>query len=155
MSEGNNAYTITTQNGDRKFIGGAAAARLNAKKKMRSRGTRILRPDEVLKSRETLPSSLSPFERFFAAILRSEPTEFVRGNAHDVWNVICNRLGLPIPKAPLPDYYSTQRAHFANRASLVMEESRQTVADGLRLLSNSYKDNSRRSTKQQQQQQQQ
>jgi hypothetical protein len=129
--------------GNRKFIGGAAMQRRNALQKSRSKhATRILRPDQVLKSKETLSIKLSPFERYFAGLLRSEASDYIqRTKDKEVWEAICQRLALPVPTSPLPACYPSAKAHFSNRAALVMEESRYAIADGLRRLERRYREN--------------
>lgn len=106
--------------------------RIKAKKRIKQ-GARILRPDEVVKSKETISIKLSPFERFFAGLLRSEAREYVGRKDKELWTVICRRLSLPVLQNPLLPCYDSQRAHFSSRASLVMEESRQALADSIRL----------------------
>ena len=128
-SEGNTPY-VKMPNGDYKFVGGAAMARRNATMPTRRKATRILRPGEVEKSKEVLPAGLSSYERFFAALLRSEATEFLK-NKSELWNTICMRLGLAVPQAPILPSYSDQKQHFAVRAALVMEEARHAIFEGL------------------------
>ena len=117
--------------------------RIKAKKR-RKKGNRIMRPDEVVKSKESISVKLSPFERFFAGLLRSEAREYLaRNNEKELWATICRRLSLPVLREPLPPRFDNQRAHFSSRASLVMEESRQALADSLRL----FDQHSKRTTK--------
>ncbi|KAG7364770.1 DNA helicase [Nitzschia inconspicua] len=144
MSDSRSSHFVKDRDGNSKFIGGAAMQRRNAlKKTLRSKhATRILRPDQVLKSKEILSPKLSPFERYFAGLLRSDASDYAQRNKdHEVWSAICQRLGLPVPNSPLQPYYHTANAHFANRAALVMEESRYAIADGLRRLQRNYRDN--------------
>lgn len=127
----NNAYA-TDNRGGRKFIGGAAMARRKAVK----RGNRILLPGEKVRSEQPLPSEMLPYEKFFACLLRSTPSELAaRTNcsSHDVWRTICNRARLRPPQHHvLPSYpYRDHRMHFDFRAALVLEEARQAIADGL------------------------
>jgi hypothetical protein len=134
-------FVVKDRNGNSKFIGGAAMQRRNVRKNIRRKNaTRILRPDQVLKSKEALSVKLSPFERYFAGLLRSEANDFVQRKDYDVWTEICQRLALPVPSSPLPAYYSTQEAHFSNRASLVMEESRYAITDSLKRLERKYRE---------------
>jgi len=113
-----------------KFIGGAAAVRAAAVRK--GLGNRILRPGDVEKSQQLVSSSLSPFERFFAGLLKGEATDFLNKDGTTTWNSICKRLRLPFPHEPLKHYYGDQRQHFLYRASLIMEEARYAVAEGLK-----------------------
>jgi hypothetical protein len=95
-----------------------------------------------------LSNKLSPFERFFAGLLRSEAGEYVKKDkARDLWAAVCKRLGLPVPSQPLLAYYDTQKQHFANRASLVMEEARQSMADGLNALERHYLERGRQKSR--------
>ena len=131
-SSSSSAHFVQKRNGERKFVGGAAMQRIKAKKKIKQ-GNRILRPDEVVKSKECIAVKLSPFERFFAGLLRSEAREYLGRNQTELWTTICRRLSLPIIRQPLPPCYDSQRAHFSSRASLVMEESRHALAESIRL----------------------
>ena len=115
-----------------KFIGGAAAVRSAAMRK--GRGNRILRPGEIEKAQQLVSGGLSPFERFFAGLLKGEATDFLNEGGTATWNSICNRLRLPFPHEPLKHYYGDQKQHFLYRASLVMEEARYAVAEGLKTL---------------------
>lgn len=94
------------------------------------KSTRILRPDERQRLNEGLPSGLNPFERFFAGLLRSEASEFLYEGT-GTWNSICKRLKLPCPTEPIKAYYGDQKLHFAYRASLVIEEARFSIANGI------------------------
>lgn len=131
---------VRTKDGQRKFIGGGAMARLNAKRHQRTvtaRGNRLLNPLEREQARQTIPGGLPPFERFFAGLLRSEARDFLEANRKggtETWKTICQRLSLPVPNGPLPPSYNGQRDHFAYRAALVMEEARFSVAEGVRSL---------------------
>ncbi|CAJ1940448.1 unnamed protein product [Cylindrotheca closterium] len=119
---------VKTKNGF-KFIGGAAAVRAAAVRK--GRGNRILKPGEVEKAQQLVSGGLSPFERFFAGLLKGEATDFLNKGGTATWNSICKRLRLPFPEEPLKHYYCDQRQHFLHRASLVMEEARYALAEGL------------------------
>ena len=99
----------------------------------KKKARRILRPDEKQKSQETIAVGLTPFERFYAGLLRSEAVEFL-GDKRALWETICKRLRLPTPTKPLLSSYSTQQAHFSNRAALVIEEARQALSDNIREL---------------------
>ena len=141
---------------------GAKAAQVVATKTKKSPGaslkivqsrvgpTRILRPDEKLASRISI--HLPPFERFFAGLLRSPPSEFVtttnesyssasyshsKSSKH-CWKTICQRLQLPFPplttetnQTNIPSYVACPKLHFGIRAALVMEEARFALANGL------------------------
>ena len=125
-------YYVNDNRGGRKFIGGAAMARRRAVNK----GNRILLPGEKARSEQPLPAQLSPYERFFACLLRSTPTELCTNKkdaSHGVWTTICNRVRLKPPQHPvLPSYaYRDCHKHFAFRAALVLEEARHSVADGI------------------------
>jgi hypothetical protein len=124
---------VRTENGSKKFIGGAAMARRTATttmKQQKPKGNRILRPGEKEDQQTGLPSGLSPFERFFAGLLRSDTSDFLN-NPREVWTTICKRLNLPVPKKPLAACYDDQKLHFAYRAALVLEEARFSIAAGL------------------------
>mmetsp|Transcript_54700 Transcript_54700/g.59327 ORF Transcript_54700/g.59327 Transcript_54700/m.59327 type:complete len:350 (+) Transcript_54700:294-1343(+) len=112
-------------------------------KSKKKKASRILRPNEKQKSKETIPLRLNIFERFFASLLRSEASEYL-GQSKEVWKTICDRLSLPVPSNPLPSWYSNQKDHFTNRAALVIEEARQSISDGLRLLKDDFKITERR-----------
>jgi hypothetical protein len=146
-SSSSQQYFVKDRNGNVKFIGGAAMQRRNGRKNFprKKQATRILRPDQVLKSKETLSIKLSPFERYFAGLLRSEAIDYIQRKVHDVWAEICQRLALPVPSSPLPACYTTQHAHFSNRASLVMEESRFAITEGLKRLQRKYRDSNNNS----------
>lgn len=103
---------------------------IRSKKK---KARRILRPDEKQKSKESIPVSLTTFERFYAGLLRSEAGDYL-GESRGLWKTICSRLALPAPIGPLPPSYSNKQDHFSNRAALVVEEARQALADNIRLL---------------------
>lgn len=141
---GSNAV-IQTSNGERKFIGGAAMARLAARK--RPTATRIVRPDEKQRIDQPVPMSLNPFERFYAGLLRSHAADFVSPDQATTWRSICQRLRLPVPEGPLPAVYPDGRQHFAYRAALVMEESRYAVAEGLSKLEKRYRHASKQNPK--------
>ena len=110
--------------------GGIDRGDARSKKK---KARRILRPDEKQKSQEIIAVGLPAFERFYAGLLRSEAIEFLC-DKKGLWQTICKRLRLPTPTKPLLSSYSTQQAHFSNRASLVIEEARQALSDNLREL---------------------
>ncbi|KAL7580853.1 hypothetical protein ACA910_001126 [Epithemia clementina (nom. ined.)] len=142
------------------FIGGAEAARRNARLK-KPRATPIASPIDRQRLNESLLRhcpGLSPMERFGAALLRTSPCDFVAseealGNgsggsssvsssstslssvALDVWGRICQRLDLQaaMPMKPLPERYDSKNAkmHFAVRAALVLEEARTAIAQPL------------------------
>ena len=127
-----------------KFIGGATARRLsatkapplNSKKKSRPAGTRILNPIEREAQQETL-KHLSPYERFYASLLRSEATDYVSAkNTRVLLQTVCQRCMLTCPTTKVPESHTTQRGFFAARASLVLEESRFNVAEGIRNVHN-------------------
>jgi hypothetical protein len=134
---GDSNAVIQTKNGERKFIGGAAMARLKAQK--RPAATRIIRPDEKQRIDQPVPMSLNPFERFYAGVLRSHAADFLSPDQSTTWRSICQRLRLPVPEGPLPAVYPDGRQHFAYRASLVMEESRHAVAEGLSKVDRRYR----------------
>lgn len=127
---------VKTKTGDDKFVGGAAATRLNAVRALRTgprgRGNRILRPGEVEESQQQVSSSLSGMERFFASLLKGEAVDFLNTDATATWFQICKRLNLPFPATSLKHCYDDQRQHFLYRAALVMEEARYAVAEGLK-----------------------
>lgn len=116
--------------------------RRNVKSK-KKKASRILRPNEKQKSKETIPLRLNIFERFFASLLRSEASEYL-GQSEEAWKTICDRLSLPVPSSPLPSWYNNQKDHFTNRAALVIEEARQSISDGLKLLKDDFKITERR-----------
>jgi Cdc6-like AAA superfamily ATPase len=120
---------VRTSKGD-KFVGGAAVARSNAVRK--GRGNRILRPGEKQRSEQLVPRGLSPFEHFFAGLLKGEASEFLQNDTLGTWNSICKRLRLPFPQGPLKHYYNDQKQHFFYRASLIIEECRYAISQGLR-----------------------
>ena len=97
----------------------------------KKKARRILRPDQKQKSQETIPVGLPAFQRFYAGLLRSEANDFL-GDKKELWETICRRLRLPTPTRPLLSLYSTQQAHFSNRAALVIEEARQALSDSIR-----------------------
>jgi hypothetical protein len=137
---------VTTKSGERKFIGGAAMARLNANRRplasnKKSSATRILRPDEIQKSMQSIPSGLSSFETFFAALLRSVVSEYLphiercgkrTATNRQTLETICHRLSLPPPVKPLASCYSSIKDHFSHRGVLVLEEARFAIEEGLR-----------------------
>jgi hypothetical protein len=132
-----NAY-VRTENGTMKFIGGAAMARRTATSTAIStatsttkrKGNRILRPGEKADQKKGLPLGLSPFERFFAGLLRSETSDFL-GKPREAWTKICQRMNLPTPSKPLEACYDNQKLHFAYRAALVLEEARYSISEGV------------------------
>ena len=106
----------------------------------KKKASRILRPDEKQKSKETIPVGLPVFERFYAGLLRSEANDYLC-QSKEVWKTICDRLALPTPASPMPSSYSNQQDHFSARAALVIEEARQALADGIRLIKEDFKNN--------------
>lgn len=122
---------VRKANGDLKFVGGAAMARINAVRKSRGKGNRIARPGEKQRAQQLIPSGLSSFERFFAGLLKGEASDFLNNSEMNTWRAICNRLNLPIPAGPIKNCYGDQKQHFSYRASLVIEEARFSIAQGL------------------------
>ena len=80
------------------------------------------------------------WQKFHAAFLQSAPTEYIDetngkqfkdDESYHLWETICKRLGTTALKAPIQSTYEDRDCHFDVRASLVLEESRQAIADGL------------------------
>jgi hypothetical protein len=121
----------------KKYVGGAEKARLDARKKQKSKGTKILRPEEKERlDSQVLPRKMNPFDRFFAALLRSSPQEFLEAQTVDskaeaLWEVICKRVNLTAPKSPIPAYVGDAQLHFNLRAALVLEEARNAISHPL------------------------
>lgn len=121
----------------KKFIGGAEAARQEARKKVRRPATKILTPTERQRLDEILPQKMNAMERFFAAMLRSSAEEFCASDkdnakALTLWTTVCRRLGLTPPAAPLlACYEQVPQQHFALRAALVLEEARYALTQPL------------------------
>ena len=136
---------VLASNGERKFIGGAEKARRVA----RQGGNRIMRPDEKQRMNQRIPVRLNPFEKFYAGMLRSTAEDFL--SSKDTWRIICQRLGLPVPEGPLPAVYPDGKQHFFYRASLVIEEARYAVAEGLAMLDREYKTKSKNNKRHDQQ----
>jgi hypothetical protein len=127
------------------FVGGAAMARRNARRK-RSRGPsadrtcrHTLGPFRCEKKKTgyntRIPNSVKPFDRFFASLLRSTAKEFVDSEGAeaariDLLSDVCGRAGLPLP-APLTATSKDAHHFYTTRASLVMEEARFVIADAL------------------------
>jgi hypothetical protein len=135
------AVPVVVQNPYKKktSLSGAEKARLleARKKKSKSRGTSIMRPDEKDRlDSQVLPKKMNPFDRFFAALLRSSPQEFLEAQTVDskadaLWEVICKRVGLEALTAPIPAYVPDAQRHFDLRAALVLEEARHAISQPL------------------------
>jgi hypothetical protein len=121
---------VKTSKGD-KVVGGAAPV-TSLKAGRKGKGNRILRPGEKQRSEQLVPCGLSPFEHFFAGLLKGEASEFLKNDTLDTWNSICKRLRLPFPQGPLKHYYNDQKQHFFYRASLIIEECRYAISQGLK-----------------------
>jgi len=104
---------------------------------------------------QILPRSLKhrPYERFFAALLKSSAREYVMSQPSDphvsssttttmtdtqrrqeqpqlaLWTDICRRVNLKPITEPIKAKYHEEHEHFAVRAALVLEESRCAIAD--------------------------
>lgn len=122
---------VKTSNGKEKFVGGAAVARINAARKIRRKGNKILMPGDKIRSQQLIPLNLSPFERFFAGLLKGEASDFLENDV-DNWSRICIRLRLPVPTGPIKHYYNDKKLHFSYRAALVIEEARYGIAQGIK-----------------------
>jgi hypothetical protein len=96
-----------------------------------------MRPNEKERlDSQVLPKKMNPFDRFFAALLRSSPQEFLEAQTVDVkadalWAVICKRVGLEALTAPIPAYIADAQLHFDLRAALVLEEARHAISQPL------------------------
>ena len=95
----------------------------------RRKATRILRPGEIDQSQQALPPRLGSYERFFASLLRSQATDFL--NDKKLLQIICQRLQLTALTTKLLHRYPDIQQHFSSRATLVMEEARYFIAQGL------------------------
>lgn len=140
MSSSNNNNNDPTCSRTGKFIGGATARRNNAAATLKKRptGIRILNPIEREAQRQTLPPTLSPMERFYASLLRSTATDFVQQKTNDVPQTVCSRVSLPFPTKLTPTHKS-QRDFYAARSSLVLEEARFNILEGIRRVQQSLK----------------
>jgi hypothetical protein len=96
-----------------------------------------MRPNEKERlDSQVLPKKMNPFDRFFAALLRSSPQEFLEAHTIDskadaLWAVICQRVGLTALTAPIPAYVPDAQQHFDLRAALVLEEARHAISQPL------------------------
>jgi hypothetical protein len=96
-----------------------------------------MRPNEKDRlDSQVLPKKMNPFDRFFAALLRSSPQEFLEAQTMDskadaLWVVICKRVGLTALQAPIPAYVPDAQLHFDLRAALVLEEARHAISQPL------------------------
>jgi hypothetical protein len=95
----------------------------------RRKATRILRPGEIDQSQQALPPRLGSYERFFASLLRSQATDFLDNKK--LLEIICQRLQLTVLTTKLLRSYPDVQQHFSSRATLVMEEARHGIAQGL------------------------
>jgi hypothetical protein len=95
----------------------------------RRKATRILRPGETDQSQEALPPRLGSYERFFASLLRSQATDFLDNKK--LLQIICKRLQLTLLTTKLLSRYPDVQQHFSSRATLVMEEARHGISQGL------------------------
>lgn len=87
--------------------------------------------------------TLSTIHKFFAALLQNhsiddlldtvtaENVQAAEEAALKILGTMCERLELPIPTESLKAKYDTPRDHMQNRASLVLEEARHTLCQGL------------------------
>lgn len=133
-----NPYTAVDQDGKRKFIGGSEQARRNAQIK-KKKGTPIITPVDQERLSEELPKQMNSFERFYGALLRSEPKHFLdAANSNpqsnswlSLWETICQRVGLKPFHAPLLSAYEDPQLHFDQRAALVLEEARNAISTEL------------------------
>ncbi|CAB9496897.1 Regulator of nonsense transcripts 1 [Seminavis robusta] len=103
-----------------------------------------------------LSRKLKPYERFFAALLRSSATDYLNSCSNNIdndndsstlWTTICRRVHLCPPMAPLQPKYEDANRHFAPRAALVLEECRSQIADSLMARWGQRHNNGRRATK--------
>lgn len=96
-----------------------------------------MRPNEKERlDSQVLPKKMNPFDRFFAALLRSSPQEFLEAHTVDqkadaLWDVICKRVSLTALKEPIPAYVPDAQLHFDLRAALVLEEARHAISQPL------------------------
>ncbi|GKY96521.1 hypothetical protein MPSEU_000611700 [Mayamaea pseudoterrestris] len=81
---------------------------------------------------------------FYAAMFRTPPQDYV--NSKDnvnaslaLWEQLCERTDLAIVKAAIPPRQETVKEHFEVRASLVLEEAREVLAQALTPLWNQKK----------------
>jgi len=95
-----------------------------------------------------LPKKLNVFDRFFAAVLRTPPREYLGSSFEDegggggndsdaataiaVWTKMCARVGLTAPTGRVSGNYEDADEHYDVRAALVLEEARAALAAGLR-----------------------
>jgi hypothetical protein len=132
----NNPYTAVDKDGKRKFIGGSEQARRNAQNK-KKKGTPITTPVDQERLNEELPRTMNSLERFYGALLRSEPKAFLdaanpSSNAWlALWETICKRVGLQAFHKPLLSTYEDPKLHFNLRAALVLEEARNAISTEL------------------------
>lgn len=145
----NNPYTTVDQNGKRKFIGGSELARRNAQSK-KKRGNPITTPADQERLNEELPRNMNSLERFYGALLRSEPKHFLdaansQSNAWlSLWETICRRVGLQPFHKPLLSVYEDPKLHFEQRTALVLEEARTAISNELEKV---WRNNGRQSNK--------
>ena len=91
-------------------------ARRKARKKA---ATRILRPGEILQSKDLLSRTMPPMERFFASLFRSPASDFLMANSSEearsrLIGDVCRRLGLAVPSRLQP-MYKNKSDHFETR----------------------------------------
>ena len=85
-------------------------------------------------SSQVLSIKMNPMERFFAALFRSIPQQFIDSHRNhiartDLLHQITQRVGLQPPTQQIKHYH--YKAHTAALASLVLEEVRHAVAEAL------------------------
>jgi hypothetical protein len=95
----------------------------------RRKATRIIRPGEIDQSQQVLSHRLGSYERFFASLLRSQATDFLDNKK--LLQIICQRLQLAVLTTKILRSYPDVQQHFSSRATLVMEEARHLIAQGL------------------------
>jgi hypothetical protein len=131
-----NPYTAVDKDGKRKFIGGSEQARRKAQNK-RKKGTPITTPIDQERLNEELPRTMNSLERFYGALLRSEPKAFLdAANSSSnawlaLWETICKRVGLQPFHKPLSSTYEDSKLHLDLRAALVLEEARNAISTEL------------------------
>lgn len=144
-----NPYTAVDQDGKRKFIGGSEQARRNAQNK-KKKGIPITTPIDQERLNEELPRHMNSLERFYGALLRSEPKHFLdaaSSQSNDwlsLWETICRRVGLLPFHKPLSSTYEDPKLHFDLRAALVLEEARNAISTELE---RAWKNNGRQNNK--------
>lgn len=83
-----------------------------------------------------IPERFDSFDRFFAVLLRSSAMEYVgagtgNGASMDLWKTLCDRVQLPLIYKKIASTCVEPKDHFALRASLVLEEARESLSSKL------------------------